>query len=57
MEIAQFVADWLGRAGVEARIDEVAPGRANVIGVARGRGGGAERTGVPTAAPMVIPLR
>jgi acetylornithine deacetylase len=40
MEIARFVAAWLQHAGVEARIDEVAPGRANVIGVARGRGGG-----------------
>jgi acetylornithine deacetylase len=40
MEIARFVAAWLEHAGVEARIDEVAPGRANVVGVARGRGGG-----------------
>ena len=40
LEIARFIAGWLERAGVEARIDEVAPGRANVIGVARGRGGG-----------------
>jgi acetylornithine deacetylase len=40
MEIARFIAGWLEAAGVEARIDEVAPGRANVIGVARGTGGG-----------------
>jgi acetylornithine deacetylase/succinyl-diaminopimelate desuccinylase-like protein len=40
MEIARFIASFLERAGAEARIDEVAPGRANVIGVARGRGGG-----------------
>jgi acetylornithine deacetylase len=40
LEIARFIAGWLQRAGVEARIDEVAPGRANVLGVARGRGGG-----------------
>ena len=40
MEIARFIAGWLEAAGVEARIDEVAPGRANVIGVARGSGGG-----------------
>ena len=40
MEIARFIAGWLERAGAEVRIDEVAPGRANVIGVARGRGGG-----------------
>ncbi|HMG97273.1 MAG TPA: M20/M25/M40 family metallo-hydrolase [Gaiellales bacterium] len=40
MEIARFIAGWLEAAGVEARIDVVAPGRANVIGVARGSGGG-----------------
>ena len=40
LEIARFIAAWLEAAGVEARIEEVAPGRANVIGVARGRGGG-----------------
>ena len=40
MEIARFIAGWLEAAGVEARIDEIAPGRANVIGVARGSGGG-----------------
>jgi acetylornithine deacetylase len=40
LEIARFIAAWLERAGVEVRIDEVAPGRANVIGIARGRGGG-----------------
>jgi acetylornithine deacetylase len=39
-EIARFIAAWLERAGVEARVDEIAPGRANVIGVARGSGGG-----------------
>jgi acetylornithine deacetylase len=40
LEIARFIAAWLEGRGVEARIDEVAPGRANVIGTARGRGGG-----------------
>jgi acetylornithine deacetylase len=40
MEIAHFIAGWLEAAGVEVRIDEIAPGRANVIGVARGTGGG-----------------
>jgi acetylornithine deacetylase len=39
-EIARFIAAWLEDAGVEARIDEIAPGRANVIGVVRGHGGG-----------------
>jgi acetylornithine deacetylase len=40
LEIARFIAGWLEAAGLEARIDEIAPGRANVIGVARGTGGG-----------------
>jgi acetylornithine deacetylase len=40
LEIARFVAGWLEAAGVEARIETIEPGRANVIGVARGTGGG-----------------
>ena len=40
LEIARFIAGWLEAAGLEARIDEIAPGRANVIGIARGTGGG-----------------
>src|ERR1700687_437867 len=39
-EIAQFVANWLEQAGLEVQIEEVAPGRPNVIAVARGSGGG-----------------
>jgi acetylornithine deacetylase len=39
-EVARFVADWLGRAGFEVELDEAAPGRPNVIGTARGSGGG-----------------
>jgi len=39
-EIARFVAEWLERAGLEVAVEEVAPGRPNVVGVARGRGGG-----------------
>lgn len=38
--MARYVADWLTRAGLEVEIEEVAPGRPNVIGVARGTGGG-----------------
>jgi acetylornithine deacetylase len=38
--IAAFVAAWLGEAGLEVVVDEAAPGRPNVIGVARGSGGG-----------------
>jgi acetylornithine deacetylase len=34
------VAEWLERAGLEVSVEEVAPGRPNVIGVARGSGGG-----------------
>ncbi|HJT57396.1 MAG TPA: ArgE/DapE family deacylase [Ktedonobacteraceae bacterium] len=38
--IARFVADWLQQAGLEVYWDEPAPGRPNVIGIARGSGGG-----------------
>lgn len=38
--IARFVAGWLAEAGLEVHMDEVRPGRPNVIGVARGSGGG-----------------
>jgi acetylornithine deacetylase len=40
-EIARFVAGWAERAGLEATLEEVAPGRWNAIAVARGSGGGA----------------
>ncbi len=39
-ELAAFVAGWLRRAGLEVTIDEAAPGRPNVVGIARGSGGG-----------------
>jgi len=38
--IARFVADWLEEAGLDVQIQEAAPGRLNVIGVAAGTGGG-----------------
>jgi acetylornithine deacetylase len=38
--IARFIADWLGAAGLEVCLDEVRPGRPNVIAIARGAGGG-----------------
>jgi acetylornithine deacetylase len=38
--VAQFIAGWLQRAGLEVRLDEVRPGRPNVVGIARGFGGG-----------------
>ena len=39
-EIARFVGGWLERAGLDVELEEVAPGRFNAVGVARGRGGG-----------------
>jgi acetylornithine deacetylase len=39
-EIARFVAGWLEGAGLEVEVEEVAPGRFNAVGVARGSGGG-----------------
>jgi acetylornithine deacetylase len=39
-EVARFVAGWLEGAGLEVSLSEVAPGRANVVAVARGSGGG-----------------
>ncbi len=39
-EIARYIAGWLERAGLEAHLEAVAPGRPNVIGIARGTGGG-----------------
>ena len=38
--MAGFIAGWLEAAGLEVHLDEVRPGRPNVIGVARGSGGG-----------------
>jgi acetylornithine deacetylase len=39
-EIAKFVAGWLEDAGLEVETEEIAPGRFNVVGIARGSGGG-----------------
>jgi len=39
-EIAAFVAGWLEAAGLEVELYEAAPGRPNVVGIARGTGGG-----------------
>jgi len=38
--IAQFVAAWCERAGLDVSLEEAAPGRPNVVAVARGSGGG-----------------
>jgi acetylornithine deacetylase len=40
LEVARFVAGWLEERGVEIELDELAPGRANVVGRVRGTGGG-----------------
>jgi acetylornithine deacetylase len=39
-EIARFVARWMDGAGLDVEVEEVAPGRFNTVGVARGSGGG-----------------
>jgi len=38
--IAQFVAEWLTNAGLEVTLQEAAPGRPNIVAIARGTGGG-----------------
>ena len=38
--LARFVAEWCERAGLETSLEEAAPGRPNVVAVARGRGDG-----------------
>lgn len=39
-KIARFIAGWFHQAGLEVVWDEPVPGRPNVIGIARGTGGG-----------------
>ncbi len=39
-QIARYVVDFLNTAGLEARLEEVSPGRFNAIGILRGRAGG-----------------
>jgi acetylornithine deacetylase len=38
--IARLVAEWCERAGLDTSLEEAAPGRPNVVAVARGQGGG-----------------
>lgn len=40
LEVARFVAEWCERASLETKLEELAPGRANVVAIARGSGGG-----------------
>src|SRR2546422_3249135 len=39
-KIARFIAGWFHQSGLEVVWDEASPGRPNVIGIARGTGGG-----------------
>ncbi len=39
-EIALYIADWLKMAGLEVELLESVSGRPNVVGIARGTGGG-----------------
>ena len=39
-EIARFIADWMRKEGLEVEQVEAAPGRSDVVGIARGSGGG-----------------
>ena len=39
-EIARYIADWLKLAGLEVELIESVSGRPNVVGIARGTGGG-----------------
>src|SRR5215210_4124947 len=39
-EVAEFVAGWMRDAGLEVELDEAAPGRPSVVGIARGSGEG-----------------
>jgi acetylornithine deacetylase len=40
IEVARFVAEWCERAGLDTTLTELVPGRANVVAIARGTGGG-----------------
>jgi acetylornithine deacetylase len=41
--IAQFIGDWMRGAGFDVRVDEIAPGRVNVVATAEGDGDGPTR--------------
>jgi len=41
--IAHFIGEWMRHAGFDVRVDEIAPGRVNVVAVAEGVGGGPTR--------------
>jgi acetylornithine deacetylase len=39
-QIAAYIGEWFNRAGLEVEFVEAASGRSNVVGIARGKGGG-----------------
>ena len=39
-KIASYIAHWLEQNGIEVQLVESVPGRPNVVGIARGTGGG-----------------
>jgi acetylornithine deacetylase len=39
-EVARYIVDWLKHAGLEVELIEIVSGRPNVVGIARGTGGG-----------------
>ena len=41
--IAQCIGQWMRRAGFDVRVDEIAPGRVNVVAIAEGAGDGPTR--------------
>ncbi len=41
--IAHFIGEWMRHAGFDVRVDEIAPGRVNVVAVAEGVGDGPTR--------------
>ena len=60
-EMVAFIAEWATRAGLEAIVQDAAPGRPNVIVIARGSGGGKSlmlngHTDTVALAEMVDPL-
>jgi acetylornithine deacetylase len=41
--IAEFIGQWMRRAGFDVRVDEIAPGRVNVVAIAEGQRDGPTR--------------
>lgn len=59
-EVARSVGAWAARRTMEVSLDEVAPGRWNVVAVRRGRGGGRSllfNAHLDTVGPAATPIR